>query len=132
MALRHQPMNWRDSIWVQTRSRSRRSRCVKAMQRLVPYSENKGYASNLRRFLLSERARSLFLYTSACPRSLPWRQTNFDFAKSVWANANNVLIMSPTSSKAGKHSVYLREDVFHCKLMLLNRERKIHLKINKF
>ncbi len=36
MALRHQPMNWRDSIWVQTRSRSRCSRCVKAMQRLFP------------------------------------------------------------------------------------------------
>ena len=30
--------------------------------------------------------------------------------------------MSPTFSKAGKHSVYLKEDVFHCKLMLLNRE----------
>ncbi len=27
-ASRHQPMNWRDSIWVQTRSRSGRSRCV--------------------------------------------------------------------------------------------------------
>ncbi len=50
MASRHQPMNWRDSIWVQTRSRSRRSRCIKATQRLVPYSENKGYASNPRRF----------------------------------------------------------------------------------
>ncbi len=44
-------MNWRDSIWAQTRSRGRRSRCVKlATQRLVPYSENKGYASNPRRF----------------------------------------------------------------------------------
>ncbi len=43
-------MNWRDSIWVQTRSRSGRSRSVKATQRLVPYSENKGYASNPRRF----------------------------------------------------------------------------------
>ncbi len=44
-------MNWRDYIWAQTRSRGRRSRCVKlAMQRLVPYSENKGYASNPRRF----------------------------------------------------------------------------------
>ncbi len=50
-ASRHQPMNWRDSIWAQTRSRGRRSRCVKlATQRLVPYSENKGYASNPRRF----------------------------------------------------------------------------------
>ncbi len=28
-ASRHQPMNWHDSIWVQTRSRSGRSRCVK-------------------------------------------------------------------------------------------------------
>ncbi len=46
-------MNWRDSIWAQTRSRGRRSRCVKlATQRLVPYSENKGYASNPRRFVL--------------------------------------------------------------------------------
>ncbi len=51
MASRHQPMNWRDSIWVQTRSRSGRSRCIKATQRLVPYSENKGYASNPRHFL---------------------------------------------------------------------------------
>ncbi len=50
-ASRHQPMNWRDSIWAQTRSRGRRSRCVKlATQRLIPYSENKGYASNPRRF----------------------------------------------------------------------------------
>ena len=30
--------------------------------------------------------------------------------------------MSPTFSKTEKHSVYLKEDVFHCKLMLLNRE----------
>ncbi len=37
MASRHQPMNWRDSIWVQIRSRSRRSRCVKATQRRVTY-----------------------------------------------------------------------------------------------
>ncbi len=50
-ALRHQPMNWRDSIWAQTRSRGRRSRSV-STQCLVPYSENKGYASNPRRFLL--------------------------------------------------------------------------------
>ncbi len=28
MASRHQPINWRDSIWFQTRSRRRRSRCV--------------------------------------------------------------------------------------------------------
>ncbi len=47
---RHQPMNWRDSIWVQTRSRSGRSRSV-STQCLVPYSENKGYANNPRRFL---------------------------------------------------------------------------------
>ncbi len=52
-ASRHQPMNWRDSIWAQTRSRGRGSWCVKlATQRLVPYSENKGYASNPRRFRL--------------------------------------------------------------------------------
>ncbi len=50
---------------------------------------------------------------------------SFDFTKSVRANANYLLIMSPTSSKAGKHSVYLREDVFHCNLMLLIREREI-------
>ncbi len=50
-ASRHQPMNWRDFIWAQTRSHGRRFRCVKlATQRLVPYSENKGYASNPRRF----------------------------------------------------------------------------------
>ncbi len=56
-ASRHQPMNWRDSIWAQTRSRGRRSRCVKlATQPLVPYSENKGYASNPRRFLLFQRS----------------------------------------------------------------------------
>ncbi len=30
-------MNWRDSIWVQTRSRSGRSRCVKATQHRVTY-----------------------------------------------------------------------------------------------
>ena len=30
--------------------------------------------------------------------------------------------MSPTFSKTEKHSVYLKEDVFHCKLMLLNRQ----------
>ncbi len=53
MASRHQSMNWRDSIWVQTQSRSGRSRCVKATQRLVPYSENKGYASNPRCFQLA-------------------------------------------------------------------------------
>ncbi len=35
MASRHQPMNWRDSTWVQTRSRSGRSRCVK-----LPMKEN--------------------------------------------------------------------------------------------
>ncbi len=50
-ASRHQPMNWRDSIGFQTSSRKRRSQSVKSMQRLVPYSENKGYASNPRRFL---------------------------------------------------------------------------------
>ncbi len=33
------------------------------------------------------------------------------------------LIMSPTFSKAGKHSIYLKEDVFYRKLMLLNREK---------
>ncbi len=49
-ASRHQPMNWRDSIWVQTRSRGRRSQSVQATQCLVPYLENKGYASNPRRF----------------------------------------------------------------------------------
>ncbi len=56
-ASRHQPMNWRDSIWVQDSVTRRRSRSVKATQRLVPYSENKGYASNPRRFhSLQERS----------------------------------------------------------------------------
>ena len=32
--------------------------------------------------------------------------------------------MSPTFSKTEKHSVYLKEDVFNCKLMLLYRELK--------
>ncbi len=51
-ASRHQPMNWRDSIWVQDSVTRRRSQSVlKATQCLVPYSENKGYASNPRRFL---------------------------------------------------------------------------------
>ncbi len=50
-ASRHQPMNWRDSIWVQDSVTRRRSQSVlKATQCLVPYSENKGYASNPRRF----------------------------------------------------------------------------------
>ncbi len=48
-ASRHQPMNWRDSIWVQT-SVSQWAFPMRSMQRLVPYSENKGYASNPRRF----------------------------------------------------------------------------------
>ncbi len=65
-ASRHQPMNWRDSIWAQTRSRGRRSRCVKlATQRLVPYSENKGYASNPRRFSVSK---TMLLF---CIRNFP-------------------------------------------------------------
>ncbi len=55
----------------------------------------------------------------------------FNFTKSVWANANNLLIMSPTSSTAGKHLIYLREDIFHCKLMLLNREREKCITKNK-
>ncbi len=40
MASRHQPMNWRDSIWVQTRSRSGRSRCVKLRSVEFPMKEN--------------------------------------------------------------------------------------------
>ncbi len=39
-ASRHQPMNWRDSIWVQTRSRSGRSRCVKLRSVELPMKEN--------------------------------------------------------------------------------------------
>ncbi len=49
---RHQPMNWRDSIWVQT-SVTQWAFTMRSTQRLVPYSENKGYASNPRRFPLS-------------------------------------------------------------------------------
>ncbi len=48
-ASRHQPMNWRDSIWVQT-SVTQWAFPMRSTQRLVPYSENKGYASNPRRF----------------------------------------------------------------------------------
>ncbi len=59
-ASRHQPMNWRDSIWAQTWSRGRRSRSV-STQCLVPYSENKGYASNPRRFTLQSRVSTLVL-----------------------------------------------------------------------
>ncbi len=36
-ASRHQPMNWRDSIWVQDSVTRRRSRSVKATQRRVTY-----------------------------------------------------------------------------------------------
>ncbi len=36
-ASRHQPMNWRDSIWAQTRSRGRRSRCVKLSYAVLSY-----------------------------------------------------------------------------------------------
>ncbi len=64
-ASRHQPMNWRDSIWVQDSVTRRRSRSVKATQRLVPYSENKGYASNPRRFLVSK---TMLLF---CIRNFP-------------------------------------------------------------
>ncbi len=50
-ALRHQPMNWRDSIRVQTSvTQEAFPKREKLTQRLVPYSENKGYASNPRRF----------------------------------------------------------------------------------
>ncbi len=33
-------------------------------------------------------------------------------------------------NKAGKHSVYLREDVFHCKWMLLIREKNVSVFLN--
>ncbi len=49
-ASRHQPMNWRDSIWVQTSVSQWAFPKREVTQRLVPYSENKGYVSNLRRF----------------------------------------------------------------------------------
>ncbi len=49
-ASRHQPMNWRDSIWVQTLV-TQGAFPMRSTQHLVPYSENKGYASNPRRFL---------------------------------------------------------------------------------
>ncbi len=50
MASRHQPMNWRDSIWVSDSVTQWAFPMRKATQCLVPYSENKGYASNPRRF----------------------------------------------------------------------------------
>ncbi len=55
---------------------------------------------------------------------------HFDFVKSVRANENNLLIMSTTSSKAGKHPVYLREDIFHCKSILLETEKNTLKKFN--
>ncbi len=48
-ASRHQPMNWHDSIWVRT-SVTQEAFPKRKPQRLVSYSENKGYASNPRRF----------------------------------------------------------------------------------
>ncbi len=48
-ASRHQPMNWRDSIWV-FRLGPQWAFPKRSAQCLVPYSENKGYASNPRRF----------------------------------------------------------------------------------
>ncbi len=54
-AARHQPINWRDSIGLQTIGTPRGvPKARRLTQRLVPYSENKGYASNPRRFLLNE------------------------------------------------------------------------------
>ncbi len=62
-------MNWHDSIWVQTRSRSGRSRSV-STQCLVPYSENKGYASNPRRF--KHWSNRVWLQTCTCTlKTLP-------------------------------------------------------------
>ncbi len=46
-ASRHQPMNWRDSIWAQTRSRGRRYQSVKATQCWVTY-ERKPLTSAMR------------------------------------------------------------------------------------
>ncbi len=43
-ASRHQPMNWRDSIWAQTRSCGRRSRSV---QRSVELPMKENYNSNI-------------------------------------------------------------------------------------
>ncbi len=54
MASRHKPMNWRDSIWVQT-SVAQWAFPMRSTQRLVPYSENKGYVSNPRHFLIHSR-----------------------------------------------------------------------------
>ncbi len=47
LSRQNQPMNWRDSIWVQT-SVMQWAFPMRSTQRLVPYSENKGYASNPR------------------------------------------------------------------------------------
>ncbi len=51
MASRHQPMNWRDSIEASDIGHAG-AFPMRSTQRLVPYSENKGYASNPRRFAL--------------------------------------------------------------------------------
>ncbi len=53
-ASRHQPMNWRDSMGFQTSvTQEAFPKREKLTQRLLPYSENKGYASNPRRFVAS-------------------------------------------------------------------------------
>ncbi len=45
----HQPINWRDSIEASDIGHAGVFP-MRSTQRLVPYSENKGYASNPRRF----------------------------------------------------------------------------------
>ncbi len=107
-ASRHQPMNWRDSIWAQTRSRGRRSRCVKlATQRLVPYSENKGYASNPRRFFNLKPHKHialhqihkimLFLATSYDPFKLfltiQWKSLGFKTLEFHWLDKTGFLFL---------------------------------------
>ncbi len=66
-ASRHQPMNWRDSIWVQTSVSQWAFPKREVTQRLVPYSENKVYVSNPRRFVF-ERPQVVFYCNFSCSR----------------------------------------------------------------
>ncbi len=68
-ASRHQPMNWRDSIWVQT-SVTQWAFPMRSTQHLIPYSENKGYMSNPSKFAygagIEERIYIRFAKTHLC------------------------------------------------------------------
>ncbi len=64
-ASRHQPMNWRDSIWV-FRLGPQWAFPKRSAQCLGPYSENKGYASNPRRFIFVWEWVNIYIYTPLC------------------------------------------------------------------